>query len=57
MGTSIEDDSIVTSGGRVMIVVSKAPTLLEAHAKVMKEVPKIKCENLFYRSDIGHKAF
>lgn len=57
MGTSIKDDSIVTSGGRVMIIVSKAPTLLEAHAKVMKEVPKIKCENLFYRSDIGHKAF
>lgn len=57
MGTSAKNDSIVTAGGRVMIIVSKASTLVEAHAKVMKEVPKIECDNLFYRSDIGHKAF
>ena len=57
MGTAVQNKSVVTSGGRVMIVVSKAPTLVEAHAKAMTEVPKIACENLFYRSDIGHKAF
>lgn len=57
MGTAVQNNSVVTSGGRVMIVVSKAPTLVEAHAKAMTEVPKIACENLFYRSDIGHKAF
>ncbi|MBQ7388861.1 MAG: phosphoribosylamine--glycine ligase [Paludibacteraceae bacterium] len=57
MGTAVQNNSVVTSGGRVMIVVSKAPTLVEAHAKAMTEMPKIACENLFYRSDIGHKAF
>lgn len=57
MGTAVQNNSVVTSGGRVMIVVSKAPTLVQAHAKAMTEVPKIACENLFYRSDIGHKAF
>lgn len=57
MGTAVQNNSVVTSGGRVMIVVSKAPTLVEAHAKAMTEIPKIACENLFYRSDIGHKAF
>lgn len=57
MGTAVQNNLVVTSGGRVMIVVSKAPTLVEAHAKAMTEVPKIACENLFYRSDIGHKAF
>lgn len=57
MGTAVQNNSVVTSGGRVMIVVSNAPTLVEAHAKAMTEMPKIACENLFYRSDIGHKAF
>ena len=40
-----------------MIVVCKAETLAAAHAKANAEVAKIKCDNLFYRTDIGHKAF
>ena len=57
MGTALKDDKYVTSGGRVMIVVCQAPTLREAQKKAAEEVAKIKCENLFHRTDIGDKAF
>lgn len=57
MGTALKDGKYVTSGGRVMIVVCQAPTLREAQQKAVAEVAKIKCENLFHRTDIGDKAF
>ena len=57
MGTALKDGKYVTSGGRVMIVVCKAATLKEAQAKANAEIKKIKCDNLFYRTDIGDKAF
>ena len=57
MGTALNDGKYVTSGGRVMIVVCQAPTLREAQQKAAAEVAKIKCENLFHRTDIGDKAF
>ena len=57
MGTALKDGKYVTSGGRVMIVVCKAPTLREAQQKAAAEVEKIQCENLFHRTDIGDKAF
>ena len=57
MGTALKDGKHVTSGGRVMIVVCQAPTLREAQQKAAAEVAKIKCENLFHRTDIGDKAF
>ncbi len=57
MGTTLRDGKYLTSGGRVMIVVCKAPTLREAQQKAAEEVAKIECENLFRRTDIGDKAF
>ena len=57
MGTALKDGKYVTSGGRVMIVVCQAPTLREAQQKAAAEVAKIKCDNLFHRTDIGDKAF
>ena len=57
MGTALKDGKYVASGGRVMIVVCQAPTLREAQQKAAAEVAKIKCENLFHRTDIGDKAF
>ena len=56
MGTALKDGKYVTSGGRVMIVVCQAPTLREAQQKAAAEVAKIKCDNLFHRTDIGDKA-
>ena len=57
MGTALKEGKYVTSGGRVMIVVCQAPTLREAQQKAAAEVAKIKCDNLFHRTDIGDKAF
>ena len=57
MGTALKDGKYITSGGRVMIVVCQAHTLREAQQKAAAEVAKIKCENLFHRTDIGDKAF
>ena len=54
MGTSVKDGKTVTSGGRVMMVTASAPTLKEARDKALSAVDKIRCDNLFHRTDIGH---
>ena len=43
-----------TSGGRVLMVVGSGKDLREARDKALAAVRKIKCENLFFRTDIGH---
>lgn len=57
MGTANKDGKLLTAGGRVMIVTCRAKDLASAHVKVNAEVEKIQCENLFHRTDIGHRAF
>lgn len=57
MGTTLKEGRLVTAGGRVMIVVCRGRDLAQARAKALEEVCKIDCDNLFYRSDIGAKAF
>ena len=57
MGTAVKDGELVTAGGRVLFVVAKGATLADAHKKANEEGAKIECENLFHRTDIGHKAF
>lgn len=56
MGTASKEGRIVTAGGRVAIVVCAAPTLGEALEKCNREVGKVRCDNLFHRTDIGRKA-
>ena len=53
MGTKYAD-KFVTSGGRVLMVVGSGKDLREARDKALAAVRKIKCENLFFRTDIGH---
>ncbi len=55
MGTKMEDGTLKTNGGRVLMLVSLADTLEEAMAKTYGELPKIHCDKLFYRTDIGRK--
>ena len=58
MGTKIDDNgNLVTNGGRVLFAVAKGDTLEEANKKAVALVQSIKCDNLFYRRDIGAKAF
>ena len=56
MGTSSKDGCLVTSGGRVMMVVGKGKDLLQARDKALATVEKVGCENLFYRRDIGWRV-
>ena len=56
-GTERTERGFVTMGGRVLLVARKADTLEEAREKVYKEIGKIQCDNLFYRRDIGGRAW
>lgn len=56
MGTARKDGRLVTNGGRVLFVTAMAPTVAEAQTAANAEVAKIKCDNLFHRSDIGWQA-
>ena len=58
MGTKVDESgNLVTNGGRVLFAVAKGKTLEEANKKAVELVKSIKCDNLFYRTDIGAKAF
>lgn len=46
----------VTAGGRVLLVGAKADSLKDASKKVYKELEKLQCDGVFYRTDIGYKA-
>lgn len=56
MGTALRDREYVTSGGRVLMVVSSGKDLSLARETVYGEIEKIRCGNLFYRRDIAHQA-
>lgn len=56
MGTSLKDGRLVTSGGRVLMVVGFGADLQEAHDKALAAVASIGCDNLFYRRDIGWRV-
>ncbi len=53
MGTKRTDDGLVTAGGRVLMVVSEAPTMKEAARRCYAGVAQISCDNLFFRKDIA----
>ena len=52
-GTAIKNDTLVTSGGRVISVTSYGNNLDEALAKSMENARKIKFTDRYYRRDIG----
>ncbi|MGM9734866.1 MAG: phosphoribosylamine--glycine ligase [Candidatus Cryptobacteroides sp.] len=56
MGTALKDGKIMTSGGRVLMVVGFGDNLQEAHDKALEAVESIKCDNLFFRRDIGWRV-
>ncbi|MGL4948955.1 MAG: phosphoribosylamine--glycine ligase [Anaeroplasmataceae bacterium] len=55
MGTKKQDSNFYSNGGRVLIIVAKEKTLLEARNKCIEEIKKIEGNDFFYRSDIGLK--
>ena len=51
-GTDYKDGTYITNGGRVLMVVRMAKTLAQARDEVYEEIDKIKCEELFWRTDV-----
>lgn len=57
MGTRREGDRLVTCGGRVLLIAGRGRDLSEARVRALADVERIGCDDLFHRTDIGHKAF
>lgn len=52
-GTRIQDDAVVTNGGRVLCITSFAETVYEAVDKSRDVLEKVNFEGIYYRRDIG----
>lgn len=56
-GTRLDDQgNVCTDGGRVLCVVGLGDDVLEAQRKAYLGVEKIRWEDVYFRSDIGHRA-
>ena len=55
-GTVLEGEDVLTSGGRVLCVVSLGDSVLEARNRAYETVDEIEWSNEFHRNDIGHRA-
>jgi phosphoribosylamine--glycine ligase len=55
-GTKIENNDLLTNGGRVLNIVSRADNFLSLTDSLYKNVARIKFEGVHYRKDIGYRA-
>ncbi len=55
-GTKLEDDTIITNGGRVLCVTALGKNVKAAQKHVYDNVKRITWPDVYYRTDIGHKA-
>jgi phosphoribosylamine--glycine ligase len=55
-GTAQSDDAIVTSGGRVLCVVGLGDSVGAAARTAYDAVTKIRWDDVYFRTDIGHRA-
>lgn len=55
-GTKIENNQVVTAGGRVLCVVGLANTVSAAQSLAYQRVKTMQWHNVYYRDDIGHRA-
>lgn len=55
-GTRLEEGKTVTNGGRVLCVTALGDTVKEAQQQAYKAVKTINWQDVYYRTDIGHKA-
>jgi phosphoribosylamine--glycine ligase len=56
-GTSFSEGKLLTSGGRVLNIVGVGNSLKEVREFVYKNITHISFEKMYYRSDIGFRAF
>ncbi len=55
-GTALSGSDVVSTGGRVLCVVGLGDNVREAQSVSYQGVGLVESSNLFYRSDIGHRA-
>ena len=55
-GTSEQNGQVVTSGGRVLCAVGLGNNVTEAQANAYQLVQAISWDDVYYRTDIGHRA-
>jgi phosphoribosylamine---glycine ligase len=55
-GTRLENDQVLTHGGRVLCVTALGKTVTAAQQKAYNNVKKIHWNGVYYRTDIGFKA-
>ena len=55
-GTALDNDRIVTSGGRVLCVVGLGDTVSAAQAKAYRHVAGIHWQDVYHRNDIAYRA-
>lgn len=55
-GTALKDGQVVTNGGRVLCAVGLGDTVTEAQANAYALVKEIDWADVYYRTDIGHRA-
>ena len=55
-GTKMLDNNLVTNGGRVLGITSKASSVEEAAKKVYENINKISFDGMHYRTDIGMES-
>ena len=55
-GTKLEDNRLVTAGGRVFGVTATAPTLSAAHERAYSAASRIRFDGIHYRKDIAGRA-
>jgi phosphoribosylamine--glycine ligase len=55
-GTSLNNDKVITNGGRVLCVTALGETVKFAHQQAYKIIDEIKFNGAQYRKDIGYRA-
>jgi phosphoribosylamine--glycine ligase len=55
-GTTFENGTVVTNGGRVLGVTSTGPTIRSAKERAYEAIKKIHFEGMHYRTDIADRA-
>ena len=55
-GTVEKDNQVMTNGGRVLCAVALGNSVTEAQSLAYQVVNKISWDNIYFRTDIGHRA-
>ncbi|MCR9260158.1 MAG: phosphoribosylamine--glycine ligase [Pseudomonadaceae bacterium] len=55
-GTCLEEDQVVTNGGRVLCVVGMGETVANARARAYERIELIGWRDRYFRKDIGYRA-